>query len=854
MNYIYMLKYLAIFGATLLVSLGLTRAGRHIATKYHIGDMPGPRKVHKAFIPYLGGVAIYISFLIGMGLSFLLMPEYFSFASKYHSFLLISSITMVAVGLYDDLKRLGFATKFYAQILAGIIVVIGGYRVESFYLPLIGTIHLGAFSPVFMILWIVFFTNALNLLDGLDGLASGVSTIIFSSFAIISFYSGKPLLGVINIVLIASNLGFLRYNYHPASIFMGDSGSLFLGYAVSILSLETGKIHGNSVDLLLVLTILAIPFLDTTISFFRRASQKAHPFLADKEHIHHRLMSIGFSHLNAVKVIYLFSSLASLMGLSYLFLEDRGRITIFLIGAIFATLLIRRLGYIEIEKNLITVEDGNSNGNGKIHELLNGGNNGIKKHDPAFFDRAEFVQTIIFMLNDIIFISLSFILVHNIWLARFIGSYSSLSNYELFLWNTWLAIFWISLFGLNDLYRIEWDIGRIDMLYNLTKVVVFGTLVLWFLNYVIYLPFGKSRKILLLYSFSIISGVGLGRTILITVFKTREILGFKRRPTLIIGAGNRTKRLIDEIKSIPELKFDIVGLIDEHNSPRIGQRINNVPIIGGYEHIPQIIRSKKIKEVIIALDEAPGEEIIDLISLFNKYRISIKLVPDFYNLLSGFRTSQIYGVSLIRFFESNMKTWEWLLKRLIDVIISLAVLLIFLPLWIVIAIIIVLDSPGPVFYKQKRVGKNKKEFNIIKFRSMVKNAEELTGPKWAEKDDPRVTRVGRILRRLGLDEVPQFFNVLKGDMSIVGPRPERPYFVNELEKKIKFYSRRLIVKPGITGWAQIKHKYDETIEDVKEKLRYDLYYIENMSILLDLKIIIQTILMALRRKHHYKRN
>lgn len=217
---------------------------------------------------------------------------------------------------------------------------------------------------------------------------------------------------------------------------------------------------------------------------------------------------------------------------------------------------------------------------------------------------------------------------------------------------------------------------------------------------------------MLLYSFSIISGVGLGRTILITVFKTREILGFKRRPTLIIGAGNRTKRLIDEIKSIPELKFDIVGLIDEHNSPRIGQRINSVPIIGGYEHIPRIIRNKKIKEVIIALDEAPGEEIIDLISLFNKYRISIKLVPDFYNLLSGFRTSQIYGVSLIRFFESNMKTWEWLLKRLIDVIISLAVLLIFLPLWIVIAIIIVLDSPGPVFYKQKGLVKIKKNSTL----------------------------------------------------------------------------------------------------------------------------------------------
>ncbi|HRD18924.1 MAG TPA: sugar transferase, partial [Candidatus Marinimicrobia bacterium] len=146
-------------------------------------------------------------------------------------------------------------------------------------------------------------------------------------------------------------------------------------------------------------------------------------------------------------------------------------------------------------------------------------------------------------------------------------------------------------------------------------------------------------------------------------------------------------------------------------------------------------------------------------------------------------------------------------------------------------------------------GKNRREFEVIKFRSMVQGAEQETGPKWAEKNDPRVTRFGKFLRKTGLDEIPQFFNVLMGDMSIVGPRPERDYFVNDLERSIQFYSRRLIIKPGITGWAQIKYKYDETIDDVREKLRYDLYYIENMSVILDLKIIIQTLLVGLRRKH-----
>jgi exopolysaccharide biosynthesis polyprenyl glycosylphosphotransferase len=175
----------------------------------------------------------------------------------------------------------------------------------------------------------------------------------------------------------------------------------------------------------------------------------------------------------------------------------------------------------------------------------------------------------------------------------------------------------------------------------------------------------------------------------------------------------------------------------------------------------------------------------------------------------------------------------------------LIVLVAGLPLWILIAILIKIDSRGPVIYKQERVGKDGKIFTLYKFRSMYENAEALTGPTWATKNDPRVTRFGKILRKLHLDEIPQFVNVLKGDMSLIGPRPERPVFVEKLSKEIPLYRRRLKVKPGITGWAQVKYKYDESIEDVKKKLQYDLFYIENMSLRMDLKIIAYTILHIL---------
>jgi exopolysaccharide biosynthesis polyprenyl glycosylphosphotransferase len=173
-----------------------------------------------------------------------------------------------------------------------------------------------------------------------------------------------------------------------------------------------------------------------------------------------------------------------------------------------------------------------------------------------------------------------------------------------------------------------------------------------------------------------------------------------------------------------------------------------------------------------------------------------------------------------------------------------------MPVWIIVACAIKLDSRGPVFYTQERVGKDGKRFRIIKFRSMEKDAEEDSGPVWAEKQDPRVTRIGRIIRWARLDEIPQFINVLDGNMSLVGPRPERPFFVDQLSKEIPLYKRRLKVRPGITGWAQVKHKYDESIEDVRKKVEYDLYYIENMTLRMDLKILLNTIFVVLLGKGH----
>ena len=206
-------------------------------------------------------------------------------------------------------------------------------------------------------------------------------------------------------------------------------------------------------------------------------------------------------------------------------------------------------------------------------------------------------------------------------------------------------------------------------------------------------------------------------------------------------------------------------------------------------------------------------------------------------------TSPSYSTSFIlkHFYARKVKV-------IFDVVFAIVLLIIGLPLWFFIACVIKLDSKGPVFFKQVRLGKNNEKYTLIKFRTMIENAEIETGPVWTDKKDPRITFVGKWLRRFYLDEVPQLFNVLKGEMSIIGPRPERPYFAEQLVKKYPSYLDRLSVKPGLTGWAQINQSYDISIEDVGQKLKYDFYYIENLNFIFDLQIMIKTILVVLLGK------
>jgi len=272
-------------------------------------------------------------------------------------------------------------------------------------------------------------------------------------------------------------------------------------------------------------------------------------------------------------------------------------------------------------------------------------------------------------------------------------------------------------------------------------------------------------------------------------------------------------------------------------------------VLGTYSDIPQVVRREGISGLIITHVSASPNEIQKILEYCGDIRVNIYMVPSLMDVISGhFKTHQIFGVPLMVLLQDHLPGWQAQVKRLMDIVISSIILLAGAPLWFVLAIVIRATSPGPAIYKQVRVGRNGRNYTMLKFRSMCADAEKRTGPQWAKAHDPRITPVGRFIRTTRLDEIPQFINVLKGEMSLVGPRPERPFFVEQLKKEIPWYVRRIKMKPGITGWAQVKHKYDASIEDVKQKVLYDLYYFENMSLALDVKIMLRTILVVFTGK------
>jgi len=308
---------------------------------------------------------------------------------------------------------------------------------------------------------------------------------------------------------------------------------------------------------------------------------------------------------------------------------------------------------------------------------------------------------------------------------------------------------------------------------------------------------------------------------------------------LLVGAGKVGLMILQKIITNPKLGFQVVGIID--NSRR--RSVMNVPVIGAIADIPRIIDEYAVDEVIIGLPESSHQEIVGIISLCEREKVGIRVFPDVFQIMASEVTiGDLGGLPLLTIRDVALQGWRLTLKRGMDVLFSGIGLVVLSPFLLFVALLIKLDSPGAVFYSQERMGLDARPFRIVKFRSMRQDAEQ-QGPGWTQEDDPRRTKLGTFLRRFNIDEFPQLINVLIGDMSLVGPRPERPVYVEQFRQRIPRYMDRHREKAGMTGWAQVNGLRGDT--SIAERTKYDLWYIENWSLTLDIKIILRTIVQTI---------
>ncbi len=341
--------------------------------------------------------------------------------------------------------------------------------------------------------------------------------------------------------------------------------------------------------------------------------------------------------------------------------------------------------------------------------------------------------------------------------------------------------------------------------------------------------------------------VAIGRSLVMWLRARLRQRGGLAERLLIVGTGEVGRMILQKVRQMPSLGYQVVGFVNGESTP--GQQVMGVPVLGTVDDLPRLIEEHHIDEAIVGLPELTHQEALTIISRCERGQVGIKIFPDLFQIIaSEMSIGDLGGLPLLSVRDVALRGWKLTLKRAVDLVGSALALVFLSPFLMLVALAIKLESPGPVFYAQERMGLDARPFWCIKFRSMRQDAEK-NGPGWTSENDPRRTRVGTFIRRFSIDELPQFINVLMGEMSLVGPRPERPVYVDQFRRSIPRYMDRHREKAGLTGWAQVNGLRGDT--SIAERTKYDLWYIENWSLWLDFKIILRTAISIFGSRHAY---
>ncbi len=411
-----------------------------------------------------------------------------------------------------------------------------------------------------------------------------------------------------------------------------------------------------------------------------------------------------------------------------------------------------------------------------------------------------------------------------------------------------IPLYWVVIFWIFGSYKNIFQKSRVKELGLVFTLCFMGSVLLFFIFLLddVVGSYNEYRiTFIVLFLLQFILTLSFRLTILTRIKKLMKnrIIGFN---TLLVGNNQKAYELYNELeneKYSQGYKFKGFVSINHETYTELSEHL---PKLGAYEEIKKIIKENEIEEVILAIETSEHHKINSIVNSLEDTGVGIKIIPDMYDLVTGtVKMNYIFGTALIEISQEIMPLLQKNLKRIIDVFISVLILVIGSPFYLLLAILVQSTSKGPVFFSQERVGHNGKPFKIFKFRTMYVDSEK-DGPQLSSKEDPRITRVGRYLRKYRIDEFPQFWNVLIGDMSLVGPRPERQYFIDRIMEKAPHYTHLLKVRPGITSWGQIKFGYAENVPQMIERMKFDILYVENMSLAMDLKILFYTVLIMLQ--------
>ncbi len=409
--------------------------------------------------------------------------------------------------------------------------------------------------------------------------------------------------------------------------------------------------------------------------------------------------------------------------------------------------------------------------------------------------------------------------------------------------------FWMLLYAVQGIYRHPLRNYRIRILRDTFVSSVIGTIVVFFALLLDDKVYSYTQYYTLLFVlFTLHFTITVIPRLIITTGIVKRIhsgrFGFN---TLIIGGSEKAIEVIEELKKLKQSSGHLLrGFVNINgNDFKLSEHL---PFLGHIDDVHQVLKAHKIQEVIIALESSDHEKLQNIIIQLAGFDLKINIIPDSYDIIAGqVKMSSIYGALLLEVNLLPMPDWQYSTKRFFDIVISLFALVVLMPILIIIAILVKTTSKGPIFFIQERIGINGKPFKIIKYRTMAVDSEK-NGPQLSSSNDDRITPLGKFLRKTRLDEFPQFFNVIIGDMSIVGPRPERQFYIDQITRKDPQYIYLHKVRPGITSWGQVKFGYAENVEEMIQRMKYDLLYIRNMSLALDFKIMFYTFVIIVKAK------